>query len=80
MRRRDANYRARRFSSPLSEIIMRQQFVKSGEWKLIDSRIEKSLEAFYKYRSQALMKYSVITFRFLLRREPTFYLVNVIGW
>ena len=62
-----------------SDEIMREQFVKSGEWKLTDSRIEKSEEIFKKYRSQIQnQKYSVITYRFLLRREPTFYLVNVI--
>ena len=75
---------------------MREQFVKSGEWKLTSSKIEKSIEEFNKYHTRKprwnleypwqfldyLMKsnptYSVITYRFLLRREPTFYLVNVI--
>ena len=30
---------------------MREQFVKSGEWKLTNSKIEKSLEVFNKYQT-----------------------------
>ena len=36
----------------ISDEIMREQFVKSGEWKLTASRIEKSEETFQKYHSQ----------------------------
>ena len=35
----------------LSDEIMREQFVKSGEWKLTNSKIEKSLEVFNKYQT-----------------------------
>ena len=34
-----------------SDEIMREQFVKSGEWKLTNSKIEKSLEVFNKYQT-----------------------------
>ena len=31
---------------------MREQFVKSGEWKLTSSKIEKSIEEFNKYHTR----------------------------
>ena len=36
----------------LSDEIMREQFVKSGEWKLTSSKIEKSIEEFNKYHTR----------------------------
>ena len=41
-----------RLLSYFSDEIMREQFVKSGEWKLTSSAIEKSLETFNKYQTR----------------------------